>query len=100
MQENGDPEILKMLPSELAYRLKTSLNSAIIPMTKELPTIPYEEDLADAIQKLNEWGILTSENDDEAVLTPMGKQMSNYNFSFLTNHGFFVMKFRASKYQT
>ena len=38
-----------MLPTELAYRLKTSLNDAIIPMTKELPTVPYEEDLTEAI---------------------------------------------------
>ena len=39
LQENGDPEILKMLPTELTYRLKTSLNSEITPMTKELPTV-------------------------------------------------------------
>jgi len=76
LQENGDPEILKMLPTELAYRLKTSLNSAIIPMTKELPTTPYEEDIVEAIEKLHEWGILTERDDDEAILTPMGKQMS------------------------
>jgi len=76
LSPNGDPEILKMLPTELAYRLKTSVNSSIIPLTKELPTIPYEDDIRDAIEKLHEWGILTDCDDESANLTPMGKQMS------------------------
>ena len=71
----GKPEILKMLPLELTYKLKKSTNDAIIPILEELPTIPDITQIEESIDTLFQSGILTGIFDEDSVLTPMGHLM-------------------------